>query len=133
MIAPEKNPECTGDLILFFAERQDRISVRLNRKIERLEHRITILKRAGAITLTGRRSSIDTGIPLYLIPSAIARQIRMLGERTYRISVKRTCRHHYNITVRTKSLHRELRVPKSPSSAHRPIDNSDSECGGENS
>ncbi len=83
--------------------------------------------------MTVRQSSTDTGIPLYLIPAVINRQIRMLGKRTYRISVKRTCRHHYNITVRTKSLHRELRVPKSPSSAHGPVDNSDRECGGENS
>jgi hypothetical protein len=83
--------------------------------------------------MTGRRSSTDTGIPLYLIPAVIDRQIRMLGKRTYRISVKRTCRHHYNITVRTKSLHMELRILKSPASAHGPVGNSDSGCGGENS
>ena len=133
MNAPEKNPECAGDLILSLAERQDRISVRLNRKIEGLNHRIMMLKRAGAIPMTGRRSSMDTGIPLYLIPAAIDRQIRMPGGRMFRIRVKRTCRHYDNIIVRTKSLHRELRVPKSPSSAHGPVDNSDSECGGENS
>ena len=133
MNAPEKNPECAGNLILSLAERQKRISVRLNRKIESLDNRITILKRAGAIHMTGRRSSIDTGIPLYLIPAAIDRQIRMPGGRVFRIHVKLTCRHHDNIILRTKSLHRELRVPKSPSSAHGPVDNSDRECGGENS
>jgi len=47
MNAPENNPECAGDLILSLAERQDRISVRLNRKIERLYHRIMILKERG--------------------------------------------------------------------------------------
>ena len=133
MNAPEKNLECAGDLILSLAERQDRISVRLDRKIERLYHRITILKRAGAIAMTGRRSPRVTGIPLYPIPAAIDRQNRMPGGRMFRIHVKRTCRHHDNIIVRTKSLHRELRVPKSPSSAHGPVDNSDSECGSENS
>ena len=83
--------------------------------------------------MTGRRSSTDNGIPLYLIPAVIDRQIRMLGMRTYRISVKRTCRHHYNITIRTKSLQRELRILKSPASAHGPDGNSDSGFGGENS
>lgn len=81
--------------------------------------------------MTGRRSSTDTGIPLYLIPAVINRQIRMLGMRTYRISVKRTCRHHYNITIRTKSLHRELQILKSPASAPVSIGNNDSGFGGE--
>lgn len=44
MNAPEKKPECAGDLILSLVERQDRISVRLNRKIDRLEHRVTALE-----------------------------------------------------------------------------------------
>jgi len=83
--------------------------------------------------MTGRRSSRDTGIPLYLIPAVIDRQIRMPGGRMFRVRVKRTCRHHDSSIVRTKSLHRELRVRKSPSSAHGPVDNSDSECGDENS
>jgi hypothetical protein len=47
MNAPEKKPECATDLILSLVERQDRISVRLNRKIERLEHRITDLEERG--------------------------------------------------------------------------------------
>jgi hypothetical protein len=47
MNAPEKNHECAGDLILSLAERQDRITLRLNRKIERLEHRITKLEERG--------------------------------------------------------------------------------------
>ena len=47
MNAPEKNLECAGDLIISLAERQDRISVRLDRKIERLEHRITDLEKRG--------------------------------------------------------------------------------------
>lgn len=83
--------------------------------------------------MTGRHSSIDTGIPIYLIPAAIDRKTRMSGGRMFRVRVKRTCRHHDNIIVRTKSLHRVLRVTKSLSSAHGSVDNSDSECGGESS
>jgi len=60
--------------------------------------------------MTARQSATETEIPLYLIPTAIARQINMWGEEVYRISVKRIHWHHYNITVRTKSLKRELRI-----------------------
>ncbi|MDD1693371.1 MAG: hypothetical protein LUQ71_01475 [Methanoregula sp.] len=48
------------------------------------------------------------GIPLFLLPHTIAQQIRKTGDRIYRISVKRTNLHHYNVSVRIKSLSREL-------------------------
>ncbi|HUT38101.1 MAG TPA: hypothetical protein VMW77_02225 [Methanoregula sp.] len=51
--------------------------------------------------MTARRSATETEIPLCLIPAVIARQINRQGGSVYRISVKRTCRHHYNLTVRT--------------------------------
>jgi hypothetical protein len=60
--------------------------------------------------MTARRSATETGIPLYLIPTAIARQIKLHGGVVHRISVKRTCKHHYNITVHTKSLNREFKI-----------------------
>ena len=60
--------------------------------------------------MTERRSATETEIPLYLIPTAIARQIKLHGEVVHRISVKRTCKHHYNITVRTKTLNREFKI-----------------------
>jgi hypothetical protein len=58
--------------------------------------------------MTARRSATETEIPLYLIPTVIARQIKLHGGVVHRISVKRTCKHHYNITVHTKSLNREF-------------------------
>jgi hypothetical protein len=54
------------------------------------------------------KSVTEGGIPLYLLPRAIARQIIRKGDSVYRISVKRTHWHHYNISVRTKSLPKEL-------------------------
>jgi hypothetical protein len=60
--------------------------------------------------MTARRSATETEIPLYLILTVIARQIKLYGGVVYRISVKRTCRQHYNITVRTKSLNREFKI-----------------------
>jgi len=54
------------------------------------------------------KSVTESGIPLYLLPRAIARQITRFGDSVYRISVKRTHWHHYNISVRTKSLPKEL-------------------------
>ncbi len=78
--------------------------------------------------MTARRSATETGFPLYLIPHAIARQIHRQGGRVNRISVKRVCLHRYTITVRTKSLKRELRPGRSrrPPSGHPTETNSDS-------
>ena len=56
-----------------------------------------------------KSKSITEGeIPLYLLPRALALQINRMGESVYRISVKRTHWHHYNISVRTRSLPKEL-------------------------
>jgi len=58
--------------------------------------------------MTTPRSTRATEIPLFLVPQEIARMIRERGEKVYRISVKRTHYHHYNISVRTRSVPREL-------------------------
>jgi hypothetical protein len=58
------------------------------------------------------RPRIESDIPLFLLPQAIAGQIRERGSTVYRISVKRTHWHYYNVTVRTKSVPREL-APRS--------------------
>jgi hypothetical protein len=58
------------------------------------------------------KSVTEGGIPLYLLPRAIARQINRIGDSVYRVSVKRTHWHHYNISIRTKSLPRELAPPR---------------------
>lgn len=50
-----------------------------------------------------------TEVPLLLVPKTIAGQLRTFGGSVYRISVKRTRWHHYNVTVRTKSVRREVR------------------------
>jgi hypothetical protein len=53
-------------------------------------------------------SNNEREIPLRLIPHMIALEIRKMGDKIYRISVKRTHWHHYNISVRTKPIAREL-------------------------
>jgi len=58
--------------------------------------------------MTKSKSVTQGGIPLYLLPRAIAHHINRIGDPVYRISVKRTHWHHYNISVRTKSLPKEL-------------------------
>lgn len=58
--------------------------------------------------MTMSKSVTQGGIPLFLLPRAIALHINRIGESVYRISVKRTHWHHYNISVRTKSLPKEL-------------------------
>jgi len=54
------------------------------------------------------RLNDEREIPLFLLPHIISKQIRKTGSRIYRISVKRTHWHHYNVSVRTKALPREL-------------------------
>lgn len=47
-------------------------------------------------------------IPLLLLPKVIARLIQLKGDAVYRISVVRTHWHHYNVSVRTKRIRKEL-------------------------
>ena len=54
------------------------------------------------------RSRTETEIPLHLLSHAVARKVREWGSVVYRISVKRTHLHHYNVTVRTKTIRKEL-------------------------
>jgi hypothetical protein len=64
--------------------------------------------------MTKRLSLTETGVPLYLVGQVVSRLVRERGEKVYRISVKRTHRHHYNVSVRTRSLSRELRARENP-------------------
>jgi len=85
--------------------------------------------------MTTRRSKSETEIPLYLIPHVIARQIKERGDDVFRISVKRTHWHHYNVTVRTKSPYRELRVREDacPASSRKAPNSPDNKPGNESS
>lgn len=58
------------------------------------------------------KSVTEGEVPLYLLPRAIALAINRMGDSVYRISVKRSHWHHYNISVRTKSLPKELAPPR---------------------
>ena len=53
------------------------------------------------------RSDDENAVPLYLLSWTVARQVRKTGARIYRISVKRTHWHLYNVIVRTKAHQRE--------------------------
>jgi hypothetical protein len=62
----------------------------------------------------------ETSVPLYLLPRAIAAQINQMGASVYRISVRRTHWHHYNISVRVKALPKELAPARSTPPALAP-------------
>jgi len=85
--------------------------------------------------MTTRRSKSETEIPLFLIPHVIARQIKERVDDVFRISVKRTHWHHYNVTVRTKPQYRELRVREDtcPSSARQIPESPDKKSGDDDS
>jgi hypothetical protein len=57
---------------------------------------------------------MDAEIALHLLPYVIARQIRKVGDKICRISVRRTHWYHYNVTIRTKSIIRELATVEVP-------------------
>lgn len=59
--------------------------------------------------MTRRRSRTENEIPLWLLPQALVRTVREWGEGLYRISVKRTHWHHFNVTVRTRPIPKELK------------------------
>jgi hypothetical protein len=54
------------------------------------------------------RSRTESKIPLYLLPQAVACKVLERGDAVYRISVKRTHWHHYNVTVLTRLIRKEL-------------------------
>ena len=59
--------------------------------------------------MTRCRSRTENEIPLWLLPQALVRTVREWGDALYRISVKRTHWHHFNITVRTRPIKKELK------------------------
>ncbi len=62
--------------------------------------------------MTRRRSRTEGEIPLHILPQVLARTIREWGDGLYRISVKRTHWHHFNVTVRTRPIKKELAPAK---------------------
>lgn len=58
--------------------------------------------------MTQNRSKKENSVPLYLLPLEIANRINQMGDSVYRISVKRTHWHRYNISVRVRALPKEL-------------------------
>jgi hypothetical protein len=62
--------------------------------------------------LTRRRSRTEGEIPLHILPQVITRTIREWGDALYRISVKRTHWHHFNVAVRTRPIPKELKPRK---------------------
>lgn len=59
--------------------------------------------------MTRAKSVRVSEIPLYLLGLTLTRLVCERGGKVYRISVVRTHYHHYNISVRTRSIHKELR------------------------
>jgi hypothetical protein len=62
-----------------------------------------------------RPPEIEPNIPLYLIPHIIARGFNRYGGDVEQIIVKKTHRHFYNISIRTRPIRKELREDSSSS------------------
>jgi hypothetical protein len=55
-----------------------------------------------------RPAEILSDVPLFLIPHVILQRIRQVGEDLERVTVKRTHRHFYTVSIRTRPLKREF-------------------------
>jgi hypothetical protein len=56
-----------------------------------------------------RATTIEREVPLYLIAHFIQREVRTNGEDLERLIIRKTHRHFYNISMRTRPINRELR------------------------
>lgn len=55
----------------------------------------------------GESAEIEPDVPLFLVPHVIMKQIRASGEDLDGVAVKRTTRHFYTVSVRTRPVNRE--------------------------
>lgn len=55
-----------------------------------------------------RPAQVVSGVPLFLIPPMIRQEIKRAGEELERIVVKKSGRYYYNISIRSRSVKREL-------------------------
>jgi len=56
-----------------------------------------------------RAAVVIPDVPLFLIPHIIQNGIRIHGEEVERITIKKTYMHVYSLSIRTRSVKRELR------------------------
>jgi len=56
-----------------------------------------------------RPSKIERDIPLYLIAGIVKRGVSTYGEGLERVIVRKTGRHFYNVSIRTRRIRKELR------------------------
>jgi hypothetical protein len=56
-----------------------------------------------------RPAQVERDVPLYLISHKIRQGVNTHGEELDRIVVNRTRCHHYNISIRTRPVKRELK------------------------
>lgn len=56
-----------------------------------------------------RAAIVHPNVPLFLIPPVIHEAVTNAGEELERIVVRKSNRHFYTVSVRTRSIKRELR------------------------
>ena len=61
--------------------------------------------------MTRRPAIIVPRISLFLITTIAGREVKKAGEELMRIVVKKAKGHYYNVSIRTRSVNRELRSP----------------------
>jgi hypothetical protein len=69
--------------------------------------------------MSRRPTEIIPEIPLYLIPHIIMQRIRICGEELEGVSVKRTARHFYTVSIRTRPVKREFQAERAQRGGRR--------------
>lgn len=68
-----------------------------------------------------QQTTPDKSIPLFVIPHVIMQKIRRHGEALERVIVRKSGSHHYNISIRTRPVKRELRSLPDRSGTNVPV------------
>jgi len=76
-----------------------------------------------------RPDMIERDIPLSLVPHVIMKGAKAPDDDLERVLVKKTHRHFYNVTIRTRSQKREYRKAKALPAPVRPEISVEDRCG----
>jgi hypothetical protein len=68
-----------------------------------------------------RQTTVERDIPLFIVPHMIMKRIRTHGENLERVIVRKSGSHYYNISIRTRTVKRELKENPAGAGGSLPI------------
>jgi hypothetical protein len=68
-----------------------------------------------------RQTMTNRYIPLFIVPHMIMKRIRRHGEKLERVIVRKSGSHYYNISIRTRSVKRDLKAGAEAAATSAPV------------